>query len=466
MSRILKDAPRKIIENFTAEINKAKTPSPEPKKTVINFRDEHETKHARPIVTVPISLLRYRKDNGRIASDVLSYVKRVRPLDETEDEDQKILEEFLIKKDPDKTKTLKNAIYQRGQIEPAVITCDGFLINGNRRKMVLEMLREEHGSKFERMAVVILPGKDDPGGPPTIKEIEQIENRYQLQNDGKSEYANFDRAITIRRKINSGMSLEEQLKDDPDNASLSQREFKLVVRKYTEDFLEPLECVDAYLESLERDGYYSSISEYKGDPEGRWQAFIDYYKSVKKKLNSAKGRIEIGVNEDEVGELEDIAFNLIRFREIKGKKLHALMREFPKFLKNPMAKNELFELNKKIKDLDEDDTKDVDGTDIDYDVLDQKWRKKNQTQIHNSITKIISYTEHGKEMETPIDLLEQAYKKLVHEKMDPKAVAYKDLKKAMQLAADVKNQADDLESKFYKGLKSFDNLEAKFKGKK
>ena len=54
--------------------------------------------------------------------------------------------------------------------------------------------------RFKTMKAVILPGKDDVGGPPTLLEIEQIENRYQLQSDGKAEYYAFDRALSMRRK--------------------------------------------------------------------------------------------------------------------------------------------------------------------------------------------------------------------------------------------------------------------------
>ena len=59
---------------------------------------------------------------------------------------------------------------------------------------MLSELREEFPAddKFQTMKVVVLPGKTDEGGPPTLKEIEQIENRYQLQTEGKAEYYGFD----------------------------------------------------------------------------------------------------------------------------------------------------------------------------------------------------------------------------------------------------------------------------------
>ena len=110
--------------------------------------------------------------------------------------------------------------------------------------MALDILFDKKKDpKFEWMKVVILPGDDDEeqGGLPTIKEIEQIENRYQLQSEGKAEYSKFDRALSIRRKQEAGMSLEEQLRDDPSYAHLIPKEFKKKQTNYEEEFLKPLE---------------------------------------------------------------------------------------------------------------------------------------------------------------------------------------------------------------------------------
>ena len=171
------------------------------------------------------------------------------------------------------------------------------------------------------MRVVILPGANDVenGGPPTIYEIEQIENRYQFQSEGKAEYYSFDKALSIRKKIIHGMSLEEQLKDDPNFAHLDirQKEFKNVIKKYSEDYLEPLTCIDQYLESLGRTSLYDTVSTGISDREGRWEAFKDYYNFVEKKLNDKDKLYELGLKEDEVGLVRDVAFKIIRKREFK-----------------------------------------------------------------------------------------------------------------------------------------------------
>lgn len=71
-----KDKYRDIIEDFANEIEKAKSKKgPMPEEIVIDFRDNKKTNTPSTVYTVPISLLRFRKENGRIASDLASYEK-------------------------------------------------------------------------------------------------------------------------------------------------------------------------------------------------------------------------------------------------------------------------------------------------------------------------------------------------------------------------------------------------------
>lgn len=449
--KITKPGIREIVADFADEISKRKELGAKPSFDVINFRNERQKNHERHVYEVPVELLRFRKDNGRIASDVLHYEKKHEPLQEKSVEAQKKLKEFLENKDPEKTRELINSIKHAGQINAAIITADGFLINGNRRKLALEKLWEEtKDGRFQWMKVVILPGIDDEGGPPTLKEIEEIENRYQLQSEGKSEYYNFDRALSIRRKIEVGMSLEEQLRDDPNFAKMSPADFKKVHRKYEEEFLKPLECIDRYLEQLGRSGLYYTISTGISDHEGRWQAFLDYYNHVRKKLDDHRQLINLGIEEDETGDVEEIAFKIIRKREFPGlPKVHKIMRDLPKWLKNPEAKKELFKLLDIDLELPDDECFDEEGREYDERKKDQIWNGKHQELLIRQVKRAQHLFDHEKERETPLDLLEDALKKLNHEKMDPQAVKIEDLTKAMKLACAVKDAANELESTFY-----------------
>ncbi|MEC7769809.1 MAG: hypothetical protein VX798_01410 [Bacteroidota bacterium] len=463
-NKITKGPVREIIEDFAKEIKSKRTRGATPSVDVIDFRNWVSTGLEQKVYYVPTDLLRFRKDNGRIASDVLSYEKNNGPLSETDAEDQKILRDFLEKKDPEKTEELMNSIEQGTQRNAAIITADGFLINGNRRKMAIEKLWEKTQKKdFQYMKVIILPDSDDKdyGGPPTIKEIEQIENRYQLQSEGKSEYYNFDRALSMRRKIEIGMTLEEQLRDDPRYINKSKKEFNAVLRKFKADFLEPLECIDDYLELLGRSGLYHTISTGVTDREGRWQAFLDFSKHVRKKLRNEAHLIKMGLEEDEIGDVEEIAFKIIRKREFPGMKVHKIMRDLPKWLENNEAKEELFKLLDIDLTLSNEESKDEKGQEYDERKKDQIWNSKNQNEIIHHVKEAHSKVERMKELETPLTLLEAALKKLQHKDMKTASVAPKDMTRAMKLAQDVKMAADALESEFYHHKKNIKKLNGK-----
>jgi hypothetical protein len=447
MSQITKDAVREIVDDFAAAIKEASVMGTKPEKCVINFRNEKVEKTERNIVSIPLALLRFRKENGRIASDVYSYEKEHGPVREDNADDQKILAGFLLEKDPEVTEVLTKSIQQGGQEEPAIITCDGFLINGNRRKLVLGRLFEKtHDARFERMRVVVLPGKGDPGGPPTNREIEQIENRYQFFQDGKSEYSTFDRAISVRRKMAVGMTLAEQLRDDPVHASLSEKDFKKILQKYENDFLHPLACVDRYLEHIGEPGMYKLVSSSIGAKENRWQAFIDYYNYLYKRLEDPAERVK----------METLAFNLIRFKDFSRfrTKLHQLIRYLPEYLANPQAKKELLPiaLIKSAVGNEQTDTSES------PEEIDNHWINANRTEIIRQVNKAKDAVERKDEMDKPIGLLDQSLQKLNHDQMDPSAILVQDLPQAMSLAEMIRDRAEELRKEFYQYQKSTENL--------
>ena len=462
MSAITTTRERKIIEDFAKEISKKKYALNPPSKFVINFRTDRADGRERTVYRVPIDLLRYRMHNGRIASDVMHYEKNVGILSEEDDEAQAKLKSFLERKDPQKTADLYQSIHHSGQLEPAIITCDGFLINGNRRKMVIENLNKEHpdNNEFTYMKVVILPGKDDEGGPPNLLEIEQIENRYQLQSEGKSEYYGFDRALSIKRKIEIGLSLQAQLRDDPRYASVSAGVLKKEVKKYEKDYLNPLNCVDRYLRQFRRDGQYGTISSGSSDSKGRWQAFTDYSATYERDFKSATKRIQYGIEEQEVGDIEAAAFHIIRLRNLQGlPKLHAIMRDLAKYCRTQEGKKAIKKIAKEVQSiLPNNENYDNAGRPLKTNEIDVKWAAKYQQSIIYHTKKAENSYKNLKEKETPLGLLEAAYKKLTHDAMDLSKIAISDLSRARELAASIRNKADQIESKIYHLKKNYKKL--------
>jgi len=462
MPAMTKPETRKIIDDFAREILVKRLKTAKPSKDVINFRTDIRDGIERVVWRLPINLLRYRKDNGRIASDVLDYENNIGPLHENDIESQERIAKFLEDKDPEKTAVLRKTILHDGQREPAIITCDGFLINGNRRKMVMEGLHRDHpeSDEFAYMKCIILPGKDDEGGPPTLLEIEKLENRYQLQADGKSEYYGFDRALSIRRKIELGLSLEDQLRDDPRYAKASKSDLDKAVKRYEKDFLQPLECVDRYLKQFGRASQYRTVSAGISDREGRWQAFLDYSNTYSRYFDNPKNRIDLGIEEDEIGTIEEAAFDIIRLRVIPDMpKVHQIMRELPKYCRTKEGKKEIRKIAEEVEPiLPREEALDPDGNPLSIAEIDAKWAAKYKQPIIHRLKKASKRHESEKEKETPLDLLEAAHKKLTHDNMDITAIKNSDLKRARDLTVAIKTAADEIESGIYRAEKQFKKL--------
>ena len=103
MPAITKPSSREIIEDFAKEIQQRRLLTAKPSKEVINFRTEIVDRVERDVYQVPLEILRYRKDNGRIASDVLDYEQTIGHLDEKDEQAQAHIREFLEGKDPERT---------------------------------------------------------------------------------------------------------------------------------------------------------------------------------------------------------------------------------------------------------------------------------------------------------------------------------------------------------------------------
>lgn len=464
MDKITKSPDRIIIKDFALEISKAKQVGQKPEKTVINFRHDVRNNKERDIYEVPIELLRYRKDNGRIASDVLSYEKNHGLLDETTKKTQEILRKFLEEKDKEKTEELELSIEHDRQREPAIITCDGFLINGNRRKMVFEKLLNK-SRQYSTMRVVILPGEEDKGegGPPTRREIEEIENRYQLQSDGKAEYYSFDKALSMKRKIELCMSLEDQLHDDPKYAHLTGKKLQEAVDKMKAEYLIPLECVDEYLKQFGREGLYDTISSGISDREGRWQAFLDYSK-LHERLKNPKKRVQDGIEENEVGKIESAAYKIIRKREIDqlGMKVHQVMRDLPKWIQNKDAKKEILKLAEEEMKLIPEEKFDSEGKEIGERAIDEKWGRKFREPIIRHVKRAYQLYTHKHERETPINLLEASLAKLNHPDMNVQSIDLVDYSQAMKLTQEIQHKAKLIEKDIYKIEKNCEELKKKY----
>lgn len=440
------DGARKVDKDLKEIINQFKLKASPPSTEVIDFQNELKDRVERPIELIPTKNLRFRKNNGRIIAEVESYEKEYgTELNERDDSTQEILRGFLLSNDKEKNEELKRLLAQKGQLKPAIITCDGYLINGNRRKMALEELFKQTNQdpQFEMMRVVILPDGVNE------LDIQKIENRYQLQSEGKSEYQGLNRAIKIKRNIENGFSLQAQLRDDPNFHALPAKEFEKRVKDFEKRFLNPLECVDRYLETFERNGMYNTVSESAYDPDGRWQAFVDYSNFKSGTLDNENKLLQLGIKENEKGKIENAIFKIIRKRSLNVKgneigKVYEFVRKLPKYLDNKEAKKLILQIADVPEDISEQSKFNQDGERLSERDIDEKWGADNREKILGNLIQAYGFLNNQQVRDKPLELLEDTLKKLHHENLKIDSMGSEYYEKALELTENIIEKASQI----------------------
>ncbi|MER5978620.1 ParB/RepB/Spo0J family partition protein [Streptomyces sp. NPDC001857] len=87
---------------------------------------------------------------------------------------------------------LKDDLRTRGQQEPAIVTADGVLINGNRRTAALRKLRRDGDLQFNYVRCLVLPTDATP------EEILTLEAELQVARDFREDYSWINEAMMIK----------------------------------------------------------------------------------------------------------------------------------------------------------------------------------------------------------------------------------------------------------------------------
>ncbi len=213
-----------------------------------------------PFYRLPVSLLRYNVNNGRLAMEVREWMNtHHRTLDANDPDDAKEIRNLLLSLDEKDTNILKIDLNSKGQIEPGVITHDGYVINGNRRMAILHSLHEEMPSgKWEYLDAILLP--------PNISEksLWKIEAGLQLSKDKIAEYHPVNELLKIKQGIDAGLKPIEVA-----TAMYGRTEEEI------ESALERLELIDEFLDFFGQPSNYGLIKKF-----GMHEHFIDVQKTV------------------------------------------------------------------------------------------------------------------------------------------------------------------------------------------
>ena len=396
-------------------------------------------KKAPEVFQVPLEYCKFRKENGRIKGEVLSYEKTQAELDPDDEESQKIISDFLFEKDKKQNDNLVKLIKAQGQRQPAVMTADGFLINGNRRKLALDRLYKEssQNEQYRFLKVVILPGSNDAERP-TYQDIAKLENRYESQDDGKSDFTLMNKALTyISNERDLGIPLSVMLADDHTFDSKDPKKFKKATKDFIEDFIEPVKLMEQYLIENEIDGNYDHVKD-------RYASFQEASK-IFSKLNDSDYLVKNGIEEDEVPDIKSAVFNIIKLREHSSiKERHnELVREIPKWFSN--SKKDLIRAGKidhvnQNKNITSTKEKDV------------AWQQNEANEVLDILKKCKNIYERKSDQLSAINRLEEIIQKLQKKELNYDQLGQMpipDVQKGHELATKIQALSKELSSNFY-----------------
>ena len=150
---------------------------------------------------LPLDLTFYNIHNGRFASEYIDLKRKEnRDLDPHNSEDSKKIQTLLYHLVPKDTLILEKDLQQYGQKDPGIITHEGYVINGNRRRSVLEELVSRGQSEFNYIEVARLPPNT------SSQDIWKIEGGIQLSKNLQLDYGAINELLKFQDGIQAGIS--------------------------------------------------------------------------------------------------------------------------------------------------------------------------------------------------------------------------------------------------------------------
>jgi len=365
----------------------------------------------QPVYSFDITDLAFNKANGRIKAEVSEKESELgRQLDIFEEEDQQIIKAMLLAIRTDENEKIKEDLKKVGQDTPGIIRCDGILINGNRRKAILEELyAETSNDKFKYLDVQVLPSNINKA------ELWLIEAGIQMSATQQLDYSPINHLLKLREGENAGLNID----------TMANRIYGVSKEKIISD-LQRLELIDGYLRDfLQKEVRYYLV-------RGLNEHFIDL-QNIISWIRRPRGQIrkDWTWDESDINELMLVAFYYIRMRmpHLRIRGLRDIFSKKEAWLQAKKALNVEAELTQKERDElglsevtepeEEDDfepdeetgqfTTTVEERDLQEEAI---WRKRRQKKLKSIYEDAKEQEQIVKDSERPLALAKRALKNI------------------------------------------------------
>lgn len=217
------------------------------------------------VYKIPLHLLSYNKNNGRIFLGINEIEKMGTDFkDLTFEEFNNEIESLIWDYDEDKNIATKSSIEQFGQLEIALVSNDGVVIDGNRRFTCLRKLNREfpENENFRYIKACIVKTNDKL----TAKDIKKYELNVQFGKEKQAEYHLTDKVMSIYREIQGGILTKDEIADEMGIAKSKVNDYIITAEEIIEflnhfnikekyyvidknNFVNPLEVLAKYINS-------------------------------------------------------------------------------------------------------------------------------------------------------------------------------------------------------------------------
>ncbi len=395
-----------------------------------------------PIYQFELTQIKFNKANGRIKSEVLEKESSLgRELDETE-EDQKIVKDILLSLRREENNKTKVDLIKNGQMEPGIITCDGIVINGNRRKAILEEIfyEEDASEKYKYFDALVLPS--------SIKKSELwlIEAGIQLSATQQLDYSPVNHLLKLKEGLDSGLSKSE----------MAARIYGVSEEKILQDIAR-LKLIDEYLDVFinKPDRYYliDNINEHFIN----LQTILDW-------ANNPRGNIKFDWSPDksDINELKLVCFFYIR-QKFQHLRIRNIRIQFSKKSAWQQIRKslEIFDITEDTEEDHYDEKLDELTSDLDFDEEEDSEFIKDIIEAQDKRQEAEWRGKHGKKLHMHFeDAQEQV--EIDKDKGKPLALAKRALNNINGISIESNRLADDeLDEVFSKLIKSINILRDK-----
>ena len=236
------------------------------------------------VYKLPTAMLFYNIRNGRFAAEYKETAKREGGYLNPENKaDAKKIRQLLLDLNTGETQRTYSDLRIRGQWNCGIITEDGYLIDGNRRKAIISKLYEDTGQEeWKYLEVARLDG------PITPEDLWALEAGIQLGKDEIVRYGPINEILKIREGIEAGMS----------KRSIVNTLYGYDKEDEISEKIDRLELIEQYLSFIGKPKMYSHVKQ-------KVEHFIDL-QNIVRECNSRR------YDPDRIVKIKYVTFQLIK----------------------------------------------------------------------------------------------------------------------------------------------------------